>query len=69
MAAKIVWGPLQRATSAAGVKVVARNFDLRAEHGYLTGQIVTPETSDDAAAVECRNRLEQLLSEAIKELD
>ena len=68
MAAKIVWGPIQRATNAAGEQVVARNFDLRAHEGYVAGQIVIPETTDGAALMECQHRLRLLLRDAIEEL-
>jgi hypothetical protein len=68
MATKITWGPLQRAANAAGEQVVARNFDLRADDGYVAGQVVIKDTTDDAAVAECERRLRLLLQDALKEL-
>lgn len=68
MVAIIKWGPLQRATNARKQPVVCRKFDIKSHDGYVSGQIVVDDTSDEAAAAECESRLALLLKDAVNEL-
>jgi hypothetical protein len=68
MVAMIEWGPLQRATNALKQRVVCRNFDIKSHDGYISGQIVVDDTSDEAAFVESQSRLALLLKDAVNDL-
>lgn len=68
MVAIIEWGPLQRATNALKQRIVCRNFDIKSHDGYVSGQIVVDDTSDEAAKAESESRLALLLKDAVKEL-
>jgi hypothetical protein len=68
MVAIIEWGPLLRATNARSQRVVCRNFDIKSHDGYVSGQIVVDDTSDDAAKAESESRLALLLKDSVNEL-
>jgi hypothetical protein len=68
MVAMIEWGPLQRATNARNQLVVCRNFDIKSHDGYVSGQIVVDDTSDEAAKAESESRLALLLKDAVSQL-
>jgi hypothetical protein len=68
MVAIIEWGPLERATNARSQRVVCRNFDIKSHDGYVSGQIVVDDTSDEAAKAESESRLALLLKDAVNEL-
>jgi len=68
MAARIEWGPLQRALNARQEKVVTQNFAIRSHDGWVNGQIVVQDTPDAAARAEIEGRLALLLKDAIAAL-
>lgn len=68
MVAMIEWRPLQRARNARNQLVVCRNFDIRSNDGYVSGQVVVKDTSDEVAIRECKDRLAMLLENALYEL-
>jgi hypothetical protein len=68
MVALIEWGSLQRATNAHNQSVVCRNFNIKSHDGYVSGQIVVDDTTDEAAAAVCESRLALLLMDALNEL-
>jgi hypothetical protein len=64
----IEWGPLHRTTNAQNQPVVCRTFDIKSRDGYVSGQIVVDDTTDEAAAAVCESRLALLLMDALNEL-
>jgi hypothetical protein len=68
MVAMIEWGPLQRATNVQNQRVICRNFGINSNYGYVNGQIVIDDASDEEAVAECERSLVMLLDDALYEL-
>jgi len=68
MSVKIDWGPLDRMKNAKRESVIGRNFSIHSHEGWVSGQIIVQDTSDDAAIAECESRLSLLLKDAVEQL-
>jgi hypothetical protein len=68
MTVRVIWGRLERVRRSDGSMAAARKFEIAADDGSVTGQLLVGDGDDAVVKGEIRRRLRTLLCDAADEL-